>query len=107
MRVPNKYSNEFRSDAVSLAQRGDRTIAAVANDLGMSHWTLRDWIKADWMARKKRGPASQTTPKSETVAERLARLESENAKLLRENERLKEDREILKKAAAFFAKESE
>jgi transposase len=102
-----KYTNEFRGDAVSLALRGERTIRSVADDLGVSHWTLREWIKAERMRRKKRAPTSATASKPETVDERLARLERENAKLLRENERLKEDREILKKAAAFFAKESE
>jgi transposase len=105
MRVTRSYTDEFRDDAVSLALRGDRTIRAVADDLGVNHWTLRDWVKAERMKRKKRAPTTASKP--ETVDERLARLERENAKLLRENERLKEDREILKKAAAFFAKESE
>jgi transposase len=102
-----RFTNEFRSDAVSLALRGERTIRVIADDLGVSHWTLREWIKAERMRRKKRAPTSPTAPKTETMDQRLARLEQENAKLLRENERLKEDREILKKAAAFFAKESE
>jgi hypothetical protein len=57
--------------------------------------------------REAAGPAVVGKPGRETPEQRLARLEHENAKLRREIESLKVDREILKKAAAFFVKESE
>lgn len=105
----NTYSDDYRSDAVRMVRRGDRSIREVAADLGINHWTLRDWVRKDEMARSKKkaaktGPA---VPEGETAEQKLARLERENARLLRENETLRMDREILKKAAAFFAKESE
>lgn len=110
MRAPNKtYSDDYRADAVRMARRGDRGIRAVADDLGINHWTLRDWVRRDEMARtkKKTAKAGAAPPAGETAEQKLARLERENARLQRENETLRMDREILKKAAAFFAKESE
>jgi transposase-like protein len=71
---------------------------------------LRGWCKRDAMAKRKK--AARTAPASESngsedAQQKLRRLERENEKLRRENETLRMDREILKKAAAFFAKESE
>lgn len=106
----NSYSDDYRADAVRMVRRGDRSIRVVASDLGINHWTLRDWVRKDEMARakKKAGKAGAPPPPSgETAEQKLERLERENARLLRENETLRMDREILKKAAAFFAKESE
>ena len=59
--------------------------------------------------RKKKGlaKAAAVDPTNESPQQRLERLERENERLRRENDSLRTDREILKKAAAFFAKESE
>jgi len=51
------------------------------------------------------GKKKPSQPRTQTLEEQLAALEKENKRLLRENASLKEDREILKKATAFFAKE--
>jgi transposase len=63
------------------------------------------------MAKKpkvaKKAPPLPSAPKDETAEHRAARLERENARLRKEIDQLRMDREILKKAAAFFAKESE
>ena len=114
MRVVRNYTDEFRSDAVNLLRRSDRSLRQVAADLGVNHWTLRDWYNKDEMARKTKkvtGPRSIAGPKDvqakETVEQRFARLERENERLRKENDELRTDRAILKKAAAFFAKESE
>ena len=109
MRVTTKYNDEFRADALRLLRRGDRTIAQAARDLGVNVWTLRGWCKREHMAKraKKASVVRPVTPMRETVEERVERLERENARLLKENEVLRVDRAILKKAAAFFAKESE
>ena len=108
---PNRYSDDFRTDALNLIRRGDRSFRQLSEDLGVSHWTLRDWWKKDQMAgknKKSKGASSPSVPgATETLEQRLARLERENERLRRENESLRTDREILKKAAAFFAKESE
>ena len=106
------YTDEFKSGAVQLIRSG-RSIGSVAVDLGINHWTLRDWARRDGMpssSKKKPGKkraSPSAKPAVETAEQELLRLKRENARLVRENEALKVDREILKKAAAFFAKESE
>ena len=84
-----KFTVEFRADAVRLATSSQTTIAQTARDLGIGDTLLRVWI------------ASAKTPETSlTMSER-----TELATLRRENRRLKEEREILKKATAFFARE--
>ena len=117
MRVRPTYTSEFRADAVALIRRSDRSFQNVADDLGISMWSLREWYKRDEMGKKPKkqkgnaaGASGKLLPealKDESAEDRLARLERENASLRKENESLKMDREILKKAAAFFVKESE
>lgn len=105
-----KYSDTFKSEAVALVRRDDRSFRQLAEDLGVNAWTLRDWYKKDEMAKKpkvSKPVAVAGLPSTETAEQRLARLERENERLRKENETLRMDREILKKAAAFFAKESE
>ena len=105
------YTDEFRTDAVALCRRGDRSLLQVARDIGVNHWTLRDWYRLDEMKRpeKRQKPHSPSVmpPKDETPEEKIRRLERELVRLQRVNAQLEMDREILKKAAAFFAKESE
>ena len=92
-----KYTTEFRDSAVKQVIDGGRSISAVARSLEISNKTLSNWV---YRARKgqelvKRTPA---LPSSE--------LEAEVSRLRRENARLKVDKEILKNAAAYFARES-
>jgi transposase len=92
-----RYTPEFRDAAVKQVIEGGRPVAAVARSLEMSNKSLANWV---YRARKgqqlvKRAPAQ---PVSELEAE-LSRLRQENAKLRLE-------KEVLKKAAAYFAKES-
>ena len=89
------FTPEFKAEAVRLCQVGDRSIKKVAEDLDLTETALRDWVKrADVDAGK--GPTEALT-----TSER-----DELQQLRRENRRLLMEREILKKAAAFFAKES-
>ena len=92
-----KYTTEFRDSAVKQVVDGGRGISAVARSLEISNKTLSNWV---YRARKgqelvKRSPA---LPSSE--------LEAEVSRFKRENARLKVDKEILKNAAAYFARES-
>lgn len=90
------FTPEFRAEAVRLCKVGDRTIAQVSKDLDLTENSLREWVKrADTDAGK--GP-----PDALTTAER-----DELTRLRRENKRLAQERDILKAAATFFAKESE
>jgi transposase len=104
-----RYDQKFVADALALVQRSDRSLHSIARDLGIPQSTLDGWYRSDMARKKKREEAAAAAgaPSSETSAEKIARLEREVAQLRKENENLKEDRAILKKAAAFFAKESE
>ncbi|PKT71387.1 hypothetical protein CW362_19540 [Streptomyces populi] len=96
------YPEEFRKDAVALyrAAGGKRTYAAVAADLGITAESLRTWVRKD---------ASQAAPEHRDVGgsavEELARLRAENARLLKAEKEWHSEREILRRAAACFAKE--
>jgi transposase len=84
------YPEDFRREAVRLLRRGDRTIPELARDLGVSPQSLRNWSKQlDVDDGRRKGLTSDER-------EELKRLR-------RENRILTEEREILKKAAAFFA----
>ena len=86
------YTDEFKREAVKLLRTGERTIPQLARDLGVSPQSLRNW--------------SNQLDVDEGRAEGLSSAEREELKRLRrENRVLCEEREILKKAAAFFAKE--
>lgn len=92
-----KYTAEFRDAAVKQVIEGGRGVAVVARALEMSQKTLSNWV---YKARKgqvlvKRSPAQP-----------ISELEAELSRLRQENARLKLEKEILKKAAAYFAKES-
>jgi len=111
MRVSRpSYTAEFKSDAVELLRKTERSLPQVAKDLGVSYWSLREWYRKSEMAKKSKPGAvapRPLPPADETAEQRLVRLEREIFALKKENESLKMDREILKKAAAFFAKENE
>jgi transposase len=114
MRVSNrkKYDEAFRQGALALLKKSDRTMKSVADGLGIPVATLGYWYKAD-MAKKKKPPARPPEKRlsvasdAETPEEKIARLEAEVTVLRKRNDELEMDRAILKKAAAFFAKESE
>lgn len=112
-RRTNQYTAEFKADALRLLDSTDAPLTQVAARLGLNHWTLRGWYREAVAKKKtKRAPppkkgATSAVPADETAEERAARLEQENARLRKRVEDLETDRAILKKAAAFFARESE
>ena len=89
-----RYSKEFQAHAVQLAVRGDKTVKAVADDLDVAAGTLYHWV------RRAEAEVGHAAAVGETAEEQIVRLEKRVALL-------EEEREILKKAATFFAKESE
>ena len=91
-RGPKAYSDEFRREAVRVFRESGRSVPEVAAELGISPDTLRVWDREFGPAATARGRA------------KVLLLEEENRRLRRENEQLLEEREILKKATAFFAK---
>nr|GLK33624.1 transposase [Rhodococcus wratislaviensis] len=96
---------EFRRDAVALYQaaEGKRTYAAVAADLGISGETLRTWVRKD-TARNARSE-DHGTAGGETETDELARRRAENARLRGAEKEWQVEREILRRAAAYFVKE--
>jgi len=92
-----KYTLEFRRAAVSQVVEGRRSIADVASALDVPKGTLSNWV-----ARARAGQAPIKQVPSRPVTE----LEAEVSRLRAENSRLKLEKEILKKAAAYFARES-
>ena len=87
------YPEEFRREAVELVRAG-RSIADVAKSLGVSQQTLRNWSKQiDVDAGRREGLTAEDKEELTRLRRRVRVLEQE--------------REILKKAAAFFAKENE
>jgi transposase len=104
------YTEEFRRDAVALLKSTDRSFTQVAEDLGVSSFSLRQWYKGADVPKKPKKPRKgevAVASGAESPEQKLTRLERENQTLRKENDSLRMDREILKKAAAFFAKESE
>ena len=87
-----KFTREFKSSAVKLVHEQGYTVAQAAKSLGIDSNSLRNWLEK-FSDEAGPAPAGDAAIKAE-----LQRLRKENARLLME-------REILKKAAAFFAKE--
>lgn len=100
MARPSKYSAEFRSDAIALwrASAGRRTFKDVAADLNVNPETLRSWVRV--------ADTSSAAAGSAPAAEgELGRLRAENARLAKAEKEWQLEREILRRAAAYFAKE--
>jgi len=87
------YPQEFRVEAVRLVKESGKPMSQISRDLGVSVESLRTWVKQHEIDAGKR--------KGLTTTER-----EELGRLRRENRILREEREILKKAAAFFAQET-
>lgn len=86
-----KYDEAFKQDAVKLLLQGAKPLQQLAQDLGVSHWNLRDW-------KRRYGPPVQV--RSAEV------LEAELRALRRENEHLRAQRDILKKTLGILAEPS-
>lgn len=86
------YPPEFRDEAVKLARSSEKPLYELARDFGVSTETLRNWLRQQQIDTGKR--EGVTTDEREELR-----------RLRKENKVLKEDREVLRKATAFFARE--
>ena len=90
------FASEYKAEVVALVQKGDRTAGQVARDLELTETSVRAWVRqAEVDAGKGGGAGALTTTEREELAA-----------LRRENKTLRMEREVLKKATAFFAKET-
>src|SRR3954453_16252334 len=92
-RSRRSFTDEFKRDAVALVIDEDRTVVDVARSLGVGEGTLGNWVR---QARIDRGERAGLTTSEK----------AELAELRRENARLRMERDLLKRATAFWVKES-
>ena len=93
-RPRRSFTPEFKAEIVELCQRGDRSVRQVAKDFDLTETAVRDWVKQADLDAGARADGLTSSEREEL------------AQLRRENRRLREDVEILKRATAFFAKET-
>ena len=91
-----RYTEEFQRDAVALVRSSGRTVTEVARELGGSAEGLRKWVRQDQADRGRGAPGEPTTAEREELR-----------RLRRQNREQAETIEVLRKAAVFFAKESD
>jgi transposase-like protein len=94
-RKRRKFTPQFKADAVRLVTTGAKTIAAVTEEFDLTETALREWV------RRAEADENRGTPSTLTTAER-----SELIELRKRVKRAEMERDILKKAVAFFAKEN-
>ena len=97
-RKRRKFSREFKMEAVRLAEESDRPLKQIALELGIS----ADLLGA-WRRQLKEGGEGRAFPDRPVT---LSGVEEENRRLKRELDRVTQERNILKKAVAYFARES-
>src|SRR3954469_13424611 len=88
------FTPEFKAEIVELCQRGDRSVGQVAKDFDLTETAVREWVKQAELDTGTRTDGLTSDEKTEL------------AQLRRENRQLREDVEILRRATAFFVKET-
>src|SRR4249919_2861876 len=93
-RLRRSFTPEFKAEIVELCRRGDRSVGQVARDFDLTETAVREWVKQADLDTGTRTDGLTSDERAELAA------------LRRENRRLREDVDILKRATAFFAKET-
>ena len=89
------FTPEFKAEIVELCQRGDRSVGQIAKDFDLTETAVREWVKQAGRDTGTRSDGGLTSSERQELSQ-----------LRRENRQLREDVEILKRATAFFAKET-
>ena len=98
--MPTPYPIEFRRDVIAVARQGEQSIAQVARSFGISESCLNRWLK---IADREDGVAG---PTSSTPTRGGGDLEAENRELRRRTKQLEQENEILRRATAYFARDT-
>jgi len=94
-RARRSFTAAFKAEIVELCQRGDRSIGQVCRDFDLTETAVREWVRQAERDAGTRGDGGLTSQERQELAV-----------LRRENRRLREDVEVLKRATAFFVKET-
>ena len=94
-RARRSFTAAFKAEIVELCQRGDRSIGQVSRDFDLTETAVREWVRQAERDSGNRSDGGLTSQERQELAV-----------LRRENRRLREDVEILKRATAFFVKET-
>jgi transposase len=92
-RQRRSFTDEFKGEVVKRVLSSGKTAGQIARELDLTETAVRGWVRQAKIDKGKGPPGALTTAEKEELAQ-----------LRKENRELREDREILKKAAAFFAK---
>lgn len=90
--MPTAYGAEFRQDVIDVARKGEAPLAQIAKDFGLSVTTLKRWIAI-------------AEPKESGTAETAAAESAEMRELKKRNRLLEQENEILRRAAAYLARD--
>ena len=96
VRKRRSFSDEFKAETVKLVRDSGKSVGAIARELDLTETSLRSWVQQAEVDAGRGAAGVLTTAEHEELV-----------RLRRENRRLQMERDILKKATAFFAKESE
>jgi transposase len=96
-----RFDQEFREGAVRIVTETGKSVAQVARDLGISHYTLHNWVQAD---RQQTDPAQGPLVEDERVE--LARLRAEKARWAKEKAELEMERDVLKRSVVLWVKDA-
>jgi transposase len=96
-----QFDPEFRAGAVHIVAETDKSIAQVARDLGISPYTLHNWVQAE--RRKTEQPTGALT---EDEREELARLRAERTRWAKDKAELEMERDVLKRSVVLWVKDS-
>jgi len=99
----SKYTKEFRDETVQLILNSDKSAMQIAKDLGINDKTIYNWIKLYKNEHNINTPINETKNQKKSSQDDLL---TELKQLRSENKILKQERDILKKATAYFAKET-
>ena len=104
MSLQVRYPEEFKERAVRLSQESGKSVKSIAAELGISSGTLCSWRKQAGVATPRKGPEADEI---RALKVKLEKLQRENKRLEKERSLAFMERDILKKAAALFARDSE